>query len=367
MPLLHKPQTNQFNNLTQNQFLETQTKNYTTTFFFDSFQFEYRYMFLTKPTEQEKIKSSFLHITDHFAPNYSRLQYNRAGTFLQYIIIDCDTNEYINILKDKDIPQPNYVIQNKKKAGGHLFFILDRPILKNKSYQHFADRFFHIFKELTEVFKGDNKHNCYIGKNYLNTYDYNGYMLNYDMFSLNDLEKYIKPKIHTPQNNKSYKNIKSFTKTDLTEVFIGERNSCFFNELRQYGYLWASSKNLKELLTEQGEQINNLFPDPLEKAEVKATVNSIYKYCRKHKDKILSFKKKEKLKVMKLDNSIPIKTKQQLSAERTNKIRSAKAKISIETAIKQLKIEGKKTNIANIVRITKITKKTVSKYLKELL
>ena len=340
----------------QNQPHQIFNENTHDLFFFSSFEFEYRYFFLNSGKD-----TKHLHITSDYAKTFKRLQYNKADKFLQYIIIDCDNNQYKKILKNKDNPQPNYIIENKTKQGGHLFFILDRPILKNQYFDYFADIFFQIHKTLTALYKGDKKNQSYIGKNYLNNYDFNHEIGRNALYSLNELKQIIsKPEKHEQPK----KQTQTFYKKDLSKIAIGERNDSLFNELRYYGYIIAKSKNLKELLHTQAENINNKFNEPLPKNEIKATANSIYKYIKKNKNKILSYKNKKKGK-MNLSQELTTKEKQALSAERTSKIKEEKSKISIEIAIKQLKKEGKKVNPTNISKITKMSRTTILKYWKK--
>lgn len=322
-------------------------------FFFDSFKLEYKYMFLPKEG-----KGKYLYITDYMASSYKRLQYNKAGTFLQYLIIDCDNNKYIKLLKNSQNPQPNFVIQNKEKAGAHLIFILDRPILANQYFNYFSDRFFNIFNELTELYEGDKQHKGYIGKNYLNTHDFNGYMLNTEMYSLQSLEDIL------PQNTKEEKNTskplneitRTFSNIDLSEVQEGERNISLFNELRKYAYVVKSSSNLLELLEYKGEQINEFLNLP--SSEIKKTVKSVHKYFSSPNFKELK-KKREK---MTLSNELSTKEKQKLGAEFSAKAKKAKTELRIEIAIKELNMRNEKITITSLVKITKMSKNTIKKY-----
>ena len=335
----------------------TQDKNldFHNPFFFDSFDLEYRYMFLPLNGVGE-----YRPITDEWASGHPRLQYNRANKFLRYIIIDCDNNDFIDILENENtILKPNYIIQNKNKAGGHLFFILEKPILKSKSFEYFSKRFFHIYKMLTEFYNGDKLAKGYIGKNYLNKWDFNHFVLNPQMFSLEDLEKNLpaieKKQIHIlpTSNDKIFR----IGKVELKlNVSIGTRNISLFNQLRKYAYIVKSSNDLFSLLENQSVQINESFESPLPLSEVKATVRSIFKYFNS-KD----FKEIKKVGVMDLDDDLTKHQKQSLGAEYSAKVKKTKTIVKIEIAIKELKMRNQKITKSAIADISKLSLKTIQR------
>jgi len=343
-----KPQ-NQFNEIPQNIFL------------FSSFELEYKYHFVSKDSQTRRK----LFITDSIASSFSRLQYNRKDTFLQYLIIDCDNDNYIKILNEDYPPKPNYIIKNKNKSGAHLFFVLDRPILKSASFEYFKNKFFNIHKSLTSIYQGDKQNRGYIGKNYLNHYDFDGFYMSYKAYSLQDLEQYVlKEFLEQPTTTKKRTNHKistdSFSNLPL-DAEVGARNNTLFIELSNYGRVIFKSKSLLEHLTNKAEQINENFKTPLPLTEVKATVYSVYKYYSNP-----NYKPKRKPKEKKLMNieNLSQTEKEKAGAKYSAEKKRTRTELEIINAIKLLKLRNEKITYKAISEITKKSLRTIKDYSK---
>ena len=60
-----------------------------------------------------------------------RIQYN-TSKLQNYIIIDIDNSD-IYKYREANLPEPNFIVKNKHKAGAHLFYVLDRTVATTKN------------------------------------------------------------------------------------------------------------------------------------------------------------------------------------------------------------------------------------------
>jgi len=323
---------------------------------FSSISLDHRHFFFTDISTKGYYK-----VTTSGVENFKRLRYNRADILLQYIIIDCDNNDYQTIMKDPSLPIPNYIIANKGSVGGHLFFILDRPILKGKAFNYFKNRFFRLFDLLTKLYNGDVQNKGYIGKNYLNHKDFTHNVLSHHLWSLVALEKHFESHSITTKRviEEAARTITSVSKEDE-----GGRNNGLFNALRKYAYkeirLSTSDRYFIENVTLSADKLNSGYEKPLEAREVKDVVKSVVKYCLKRKRSLRAYKVQRGK--MKLDKSIELKEKQKLGAEYTAKVKASKSELKLKVAILEMKSKGIKISVSSLSKYTSLSRPTVTKY-----
>ena len=307
-------------------------------------------------------RTTFLDL-HRFKNNVSRIQYNTTK-YINYLIIDIDTDQ-LELYKNKELPTPNFILKNRFKRGGHLFYVLDRTI----SHEYFKTLWHDTFKYFTNQLSGDENYTGYIAKNYLNEADFEYIELEHKAYNINDLYKHVK-------NNVIYNNLfpeeqkvnkKAKLKVNNNYADLG-RNCALFENARLYAYSLVKEnleeKSFKMSLLIHLKELNNNYKDKLNDTEVRKIWRSIVKYCLKHRDKIkTSFKKVNK---MELDDNMSIKEKLQAGAEYTNKIQVEKTKLEIKKAIIEMREQGLKINITNVAKYTKIHRNTIGKY-KELL
>ena len=106
-----------------------------------------------------------------------RIHYNT--TYVKnYLIIDID-NDNIFKYKENNLPEPNFILKNKFKQGGHLFYVLEKPIFSNNQKE--LDKWRILQKEYTRIAGGDPLNKGYVGKFFNNTEDFD-YIKGYDYY-----------------------------------------------------------------------------------------------------------------------------------------------------------------------------------------
>lgn len=307
-------------------------------------------------------RNTFLDL-HRFKNNVSRIQYNTTK-YINYLIIDVDTDQ-LELYKNKELPTPNFILKNRFKRGGHLFYVLDRTI----SHEYYKSLWSDTFKYFSNQLQGDENYTGYIAKNYLNEADFEYIELEHKAYNIYDLYKHVKHnKIYTTLfENEQKTNKKAKLKINNNYASLG-RNCAIFENGRLFAYSLVKEnleeKSFKMSLYVHLKELNNNYASGLNDSEVRKIWRSIVKYCLKHKDKIkTSFKKVNK---MELDDNMSIKEKLQAGAEYTNKIQVEKTKLEIKKAIIEMREQGLKINITNVAKYTKIHRNTIGKY-KELL
>lgn len=303
-------------------------------------------------------RTTFLDL-HRFKNNVSRIQYNTTK-YINYLIIDIDTDQ-LELYKNKELPTPNFILKNRFKRGGHLFYVLDRTI----SHEYYKSLWSDTFKYFSNQLQGDENYTGYIAKNYLNEADFEYIELEHKAYNINDLYKHVKHnKIYTTLFKEEQKtNKKAKLKINNNYADLG-RNCALFENARLYAYSLVKEnleeKSFKMSLLIHLKELNNNYKDKLNDTEVRKIWRSIVKYCLKHRDKIkTSFKKVNK---MELDDNMSLKEKQKLSAKYTNEVRKLKTQQTIENAIIDLKAKGIKVNITNLADHTKIHRNTIKNF-----
>lgn len=314
----------------------------------------------------DKQEGGFDRRTIQFIRNNSndikRLQYNTTK-YINYIIIDIDNNELFNYENMKDVPPPNFIVKNKKKEGGHLFYVLNKTIYGNNEY--YKNQWNKIQKYLTYRLNGDKQNIGYIGKNLYNKYLFEYIEINPIAYDLNELNKCVKPFFEQKQFDQLFvvypqkvNHLKAPNK-----IAAISRNCEIFEHLRFFAY-----KKIKESLNDFdfrfnvqifAKGLNNNYFNPLSNSELNGITKSIIKYCLKHKENIKNFVPKHK---MDLDDNLTLKEKQSLGAKYTHQIKEEKTKEKILNSIQYLKDNQLKVNVANINKYSKLNRRTITKY-----
>ena len=307
-------------------------------------------------------RTTFLDL-HRFKNSVSRIQYNTTK-YINYLIIDIDTDQ-LELYKNKELPSPNFMLKNRNKKGGHLFYVLDRTI----SHEYFKTLWHDTFKYFTNQLSGDENYTGYIAKNYLNEADFEYIELEHKAYNINDLYKHVKHnKIYTTLFKEEQKtNKKAKLKINNNYADLG-RNCALFENARLYAYSLVKEnleeKSFKMSLLIHLKELNNNYKDKLNDTEVRKIWRSIVKYCLKHRDKIkTSFKK---IKKMELGDEMSLKEKQQAAASYASKVKAEKTILEIKKAIAEMKEQNIKINVNSVAKYTKKTRVTIANY-KELL
>jgi hypothetical protein len=289
-----------------------------------------------------------------------RIQYNTTK-MKKYIIIDIDSDKLFNFLK-ADLPKPNFILKNKHKVGGHLFYVLDRPI----THKYYEAKWKKVQQGFSEILGGDPLNKGFIGKNLNNNIDFEYIEYEVESYNIDDLYEYLPKQEFKTVHISSRKlfNTQDKPKYDKTLFgVVGERNVSLFNELRQVGYqLIKKSYNDDDFWTcliNEALEINNKFLLPLDEKEVEKTTRSIYKYCV---DNRTTIKNNTNKGVMELDSDMDIKEKQKLGALYSASVKNSKTEMKLKVALIEMKKQDIKINISSVARYTKMSKNTIKKY-----
>ena len=293
-----------------------------------------------------------------FKNNVSRIQYNTTK-YINYLIIDVDTDQ-LELYKNKELPTPNFILKNRFKRGGHLFYVLDRTI----SHEYFKTLWHDTFKYFTNQLSGDENYTGYIAKNYLNEADFEYIELEHKAYNIYDLYKHVKHnKIYTTLFKEEQKtNKKAKLKINNNYADLG-RNCALFENARLYAYSLVKEdleeKTFKMNLLINLKELNNNYINKLNDSEVRKIWRSISKYCLKNKEKIKTSLKGKKLD---LGEDMSIREKEQAGAAYTANIKREKTKLEIKKAIIEMKEQGIKININSVAKYTKKQTKTIRNY-----
>ena len=285
-----------------------------------------------------------------------RIQYNTSN-FKRYIIIDVD-HENIFGFEKLDIPKPNFIVKNKNKVGGHLFWVLDKVCTNEYYIKLWRD----IQKYFSAVLDGDPHNVGSIGKNPYNDLDFE-YIEIYPYYhNIKDLHSFVVPAEKKEQDELPFfKDYKSVNKHE--KIVSTGRNVDLFNTSRVFAYQLIkediSTIDFKFRLLNKMREENNNFSSPLKSKEVIDTYKSIVKYCLKNWSAIKHNKKEKK---MELDSNMSLKEKQKLSAKYTSKVRVNKTQLEIEKALIEMKEKGIKINVSSVAKYTKKTRITINNY-----
>lgn len=285
-----------------------------------------------------------------------RIQYNTAK-FKRYIIVDIDHKDLFKF-KDTNIPKPNFVVKNRDKEGGHLFWVLDKVC----SHEYYIKLWEDIQKYFSKVLGGDMKNVGCIGKNPYNSLDFE-YLEIYPYYhNVKYLHSFVVAEEKQVQEElpyfRDYKTINNKQK-----IVSAGRNVDLFNSCRLFAYQLVKedldTNNFKFRLLNKMREENNNFSNPLKDKEVIDIYKSITKYCLKNWGAIKNNRKEKKVK---MEEDMSIKEKQQLGANYTNEVRKLKTQKTIENAIIDLKAKGVKINITNLANHTKIHRNTIRNF-----
>lgn len=287
----------------------------------------------------------------------TRIQYNTSN-FKRYIIVDID-NENLFGFEKLDIPKPNFIVKNRSKQGGHLFWVLDKVATNEYYIKLWRD----IQKYFSSVLDGDPHNVGSIGKNPYNSLDFE-YIEIYPYYhTIKDLHSFVVPAEKKEQDElpffKDYK-----TKNLKDKIVSNGRNVDLFNTSRVFAYQLIKEDidtiNFKFKLLNKIKEENNNFSNPMKNSEVMDIYKSIVKYCLKNWNVVKQNNKK--VKKMELDKNMSLQEKQQLSAKYTHEVRKLKTQKTIENAIIDLKEKGIKVNITNLANHTKIHRNTIKNF-----
>ena len=279
-----------------------------------------------------------------------RIQWNTKN-FKKYIIVDIDNDNLFNFEK-LDIPNPNFIVKNRSKKGGHLFWVLDRFVTNS----YYKNVWLSIHKHFTNVCGGDKDNVGYIGKNPYNSLDFEYIEIYPYYYTLKELSSFVPIEKEEQKVDLQLPFFEDYKSVGVNgKVVSNSRNCDIFNEARKYAYSLIKD-NVEDVqfrfkLLQKIKDINEQFITKLEDKELKGIYKSILTYCTKHKNLI---KNKSKFKnKMDIDMTLPIKEKQKLGQKYTSKVRVNKTQLEIEKALIEMKEKDIKINVSSVAKYTK--------------
>ena len=294
------------------------------------------------------------------APSIKRIQYNTQ--YLQnYIIIDIDNSD-IYKYRESNLPEPNFIVKNKKKAGAHLFYVLDRTVATPYYKQVWKD----IFKNFTILSGGDKEAKGYIGKNLNNNIDFNIEFIEPTAYNINTLKTYC-----IQNHTEIKKRVSRASKKPIQKQLIKTkgRNEEIFRKVRFFAYQElkrsVNDNDFTTIIYNYAHKLNqDLYDYPLENNELEGIAKSIVKWClsKKNKSRIQNSKSTKKRGQMNLDGNLELKEKQRLSANYSSKLKATKNELKIQVAIIEMKKQELKINVASVAKYTKLSRPTITKY-----
>ena len=200
---------------------------------------------------------------------------------LYWIVLDIDMPIIGSLTMSKivegEIPQPNFLVENRKNGHAHAFFGLKTPVAKgNHASQRALNYVAAIEAALIRAFGADALYTNLISKNPLNPH-WNLIDLRSELYTLGELHE--KLDLSGPSKN----TMRRITLEEAKTQGIA-RNCQMFNRLRSFAYQnvreYKQSTSLKEwqrLLISKAEVYND-FPDRLLPKELSHIVKSVARW-----------------------------------------------------------------------------------------
>jgi len=294
-----------------------------------------------------------------YAMRYPYMQVNRKD-MVSWLIFDLDhSNPFI--WEDENLPQPNMVVINRNNGHSHIYYALASVCTSENALSRPIQYMKAVYEALAIRLKADLAYSGPVAKTpghpWWSTIEYHSHQ--YDLGELSDsVTLEVKP----------FKN--NGPKLDQVSH---SRHCTLFEEVRFYAYSIVNKLRQESSYNDFIAQLdryamrkNNYkdrgFASNLSIAEVRATVKSIARWTW---DRYTGSSKSNK-GVMQLSPELSTSDKQRQSAQRTHEVRKTRTKEKIKLALSELKKNGLEASYSSISSITKLSRQTVSKYMKEI-
>ncbi|MEO4016911.1 replication initiation protein [Pseudomonas rossensis] len=200
---------------------------------------------------------------------------------LYWIVLDIDMPIMGSLTMSKilegEIPQPNFLVENRENGHAHAFFGLKTPVAKGDHASKSALNYVAAIEAaLIRAFGADALYTNLISKNPLNPH-WNLIDLRSELYTLGELHK--KLDLRGPS-----KNIMRRIALEEAKAQGIARNCQMFNRIRSYAYQTvreyrqsASFNEWQRLLVSKAEVYND-FPDPLLSKELSHIVKSVARW-----------------------------------------------------------------------------------------
>lgn len=289
-----------------------------------------------------------------YAIKYPYMQVNQAN-LTSWLIFDLD-HENANIWDDKNLPEPNLIVRNRKNGHAHLYYAIV-PVLTSDDARPAPIRYMKaIYAAMAKQLNADTAYSGPVAKTPGHPW-WQTTEIHNKVYELGDLACYLDLEV------------KPFQKEPDLDSVSHSRHCMLFEHVRHYAYSIAAEakshgcfRAFKQDIEDYATGCNNFrqmgFKSDLTLAQVRSTVKSIASWTW---DRYTGTGAKNR-GVMQLSESLDTKTKQGMSAKRTHDLRKNSTQARISAAYNNLKQSGKTTTIQQVAKTSGLSRQTVAKY-----
>ena len=272
-----------------------------------------------------------------------------------WLVIDIDRS-VLEPWQDAGVVEPNLVVFNPDNGHCHLFYAIDGICTGGNGRLKPMEYLAAIQRALTLALGGDLSYTGFLCKNPLHP-RWHTQELHTGVYPLCKLEGTL---------DLSYRNWSQQQALAAEHYALG-RNCALFHRLRywSYGEVWgyrdsgAQQQWFADTL-QQAESLND-FAQPLSYSDVKSTARSVAKWTWRRYQGSGNKRKGIMAKQLKERRIIDLKSKQELSAQRTNQLQREQTEEKIIEAIGEITRLGKKVTKAEVSRRTGLHRRTLER------
>ena len=290
------------------------------------------------------------------ALQYPYMQVNRKD-MVSWLVFDLDHSDLF-VWEDQMLPTPNMIVRNSKSGTSHLYYAINPVCTSSKAQSHPI----HYMKAIIEAFKlrlnADPSYSGPVAKTpghpWWETIEFHTktYSLGElaDSVELSPINPWLKKNL---EDNSHSRTLQLFDETRYFAYSIvkNERKNGSFQSFYNKVSSHALSKN---------DFIVKGYAQNLLTSELNSTIKSITRWTWDRYDGNVRCN----AGVMKLDPSLPLKTKQQLSAKRTKKTVTERTANKLKHAYLMFSKKNIKPTQTELAAETGLSRQTVAKYIK---
>ncbi|WP_257282303.1 replication initiation protein [Endozoicomonas sp. ISHI1] len=291
-----------------------------------------------------------------FAKSY--VQHNTVA-MCHWLTFDQD-HDNLTQWEEAKLPQPNLIVRNLGNRKAHVSYAIESVCTSDAAYPKPMAYAQAIQEAYCDKLKADPGYTGFITKNPLHE-DWHLWEIHSKVYKLGELADYVELKRRYWTRKRA---------ANYAHYGLG-RNCALFHRLRFWAYDWVvyhrdeqgtTYVEWMQIVLVKAEEYND-FPQSLPYGEIKSTAKSVGKWVW---EKYFPKTKRKKRGAMvatfaKSELPLDLKTRQRLSARRTNQVRKETTENQIINAIGQLTAQGNKVNKASVSRLTGIHRNTLGR------
>ena len=289
--------------------------------------------------------------------NYSHVQHNQPA-LRHWLTFDVDHENYFQ-WEQAGLPDPNLIVRNQDNRKCHIHYAIN-PVCTSDAARpkplYYCES---VSLAYTHALESDPRYSGLITKNPFHS-DWHVHELHDHVYSLGELADYV-------ELQTSYRTRK---RAANSAVYGIGRNCTLFDRTRFWSYDhvmdYRQSHNYSQWLAavlEKAETYND-FPEPLPHSEIRATARSVAKWVWTkyvpNDKRVRRGAMAESLAGSQID--LDLKTKQRLSARRTNETQRANTRESIIEAVGRLITAGKRVSVRALAAEAGMSTRTIQNH-----